>query len=127
MLFDAISHGRTLWGQPVEDLDSFIDVMDQNHDGLISRSELLDVLKRLDVGVMESQLERLVHSIDANRDGEIELEEFAAWMRAGGQTPVAEPEETEAQSIEAELTKRLEREEAQTGDITISLKIAVER
>ena len=76
MLFDAISHGRTLWGQPVEDLDSFIDVMDQNHDGLISRSELLDVLKRLDVGVMESQLERLVHSIDANRDGEIELEEL---------------------------------------------------
>ena len=84
ILWDAIHHHRRLFGVECKNLQTFVKILDRNGNGVISRKELHDTLVRLDIGLVDSQLEKLIGTIDANHDGHIDLVEFANWMGSEG-------------------------------------------
>ena len=84
ILWDAIHHHRRLFGVECKNLQTFVKILDRNGNGVIGRKELHDTLVRLDIGLVDSQLEKLIGTIDANHDGHIDLVEFANWMGSEG-------------------------------------------
>lgn len=56
---------------------------DADGDGVISRSELAGVLRRLEPSVWDTQrLDKLLENIDTNGDGRIQYDEFVSWVWA---------------------------------------------
>jgi Ca2+-binding EF-hand superfamily protein len=56
------------------------EIVDMNKDGHISAAELKLLMKALGEEITEETAAEVVQKMDANGDGEISLEEFAAYM-----------------------------------------------
>ena len=68
---DALNSGRTLFGRPVHNFNDLFHAIDRNNNNSIEKTELKRALKRLGVGVHDSQLNTLVHSMLAKgKDGQ---------------------------------------------------------
>ncbi|XP_023003784.1 probable calcium-binding protein CML27 [Cucurbita maxima] len=59
--------------------DAF-DLYDQDHNGLISQSELHLVLNRLGITCSKEDCQRMIHSVDSDGDGNVNFEEFRKMM-----------------------------------------------
>ena len=59
--------------------DAF-DLYDQDHNGLISAVELRDVLCRLGMSVTVDDCHRMIASVDADGDGNVNFDEFCTMM-----------------------------------------------
>ena len=60
---DALNSGRTLFGRPVHNFNDLFHAIDRNNNNSIEKTELKRALKRLGVGVHDSQLNPLVHNM----------------------------------------------------------------
>jgi len=61
--------------------------LDLNGDGVLDRAELAKMLKHLDSGVWSEKLiDELLHSVDVNDKGFIDLDEFVHWVFGGQDT-----------------------------------------
>ena len=80
-LWDAIHHGRTLYGKPCTSIRSFFRAVDKANRGSVRRTALGAALTRLDVGLSEAQVARLLKTMDADNSGGVDFAEFASWMR----------------------------------------------
>eukprot|EP00747_Dinoflagellata_sp_TGD_P214272 gnl/TRDRNA2_/TRDRNA2_87157_c0_seq1.p1 gnl/TRDRNA2_/TRDRNA2_87157_c0~~gnl/TRDRNA2_/TRDRNA2_87157_c0_seq1.p1 ORF type:complete len:919 (+),score=219.35 gnl/TRDRNA2_/TRDRNA2_87157_c0_seq1:185-2758(+) len=74
-----------------EILDQFAE-FDRNGDGVIDRSELVQVLQHLNSSHWtEDKIDRLLRTCDGNKDGKIQLDEFIQWVFGGeGKRSLAE-------------------------------------
>ena len=82
-LWDAIHHGRTLFGHRCSDVASFFQAADRDGSGAITRRELSAAMVRLDLGLSPQQLDRMLSTIDGQdeaKDGLISHAEFARWL-----------------------------------------------
>ena len=82
-LWEAIHYGRTLYGRPCSDLASFFAAVDHDGCDAVTCPELSQALTRLDVGLSAVQLDRLLATLDTNRDGVVSYREFKRWMNQG--------------------------------------------
>eukprot|EP01043_Picozoa_sp_COSAG02_P059982 COSAG02_NODE_7746_length_2863_cov_41.939942_1_plen_522_part_10 len=80
-LWDAIHHGRTLYGKPCTSIRSFFKAVDKANKGSVRRNALGAALTRLDVGLSEAQVVRLLKTMDADNSGGVDFAEFSSWMR----------------------------------------------
>lgn len=48
--------------------------MDVDRDGVISTAEFRAAIVAMDVGLSEQQVEKLIRSIDVDRDGELDMQ-----------------------------------------------------
>ncbi|SNR81511.1 EF-hand domain-containing protein [Actinomadura mexicana] len=64
----------------VNDYRATFELVDVDGDGYISTAELRNLMTRLGQDVTETRAVEVVVAADANRDGKISLEEFAALM-----------------------------------------------
>ena len=95
-LWDAIHHGRTLFGHRCSDVASFFTAADRDGSGAITRRELSAAMIRLDLGLSPQQLDRMLSTIDGQdeaKDGLISHAEFARWLhgRLGADADVSAP------------------------------------
>lgn len=82
-LWDRIHSGQcSLYGQRCTDLPSFFASVDRGESGSISRGELRAALRRLDVGMSTTQLDRLLSTVLLESDDgiEVRLDDLANWM-----------------------------------------------
>ena len=56
------------------------EIVDANKDGHITAAELKQLMKALGEDITDETAAEVVKEMDANGDGEISLEEFAAYM-----------------------------------------------
>ncbi|ORX51967.1 EF-hand [Hesseltinella vesiculosa] len=61
---------------PEDELRACFQAFDYNHDGMISRSELKQVMRRLGECLSEQDVDDMMLEADTNRDGYIDFEEF---------------------------------------------------
>lgn len=92
VLWQAVHSRRSLFGTICHDLPTFFAAVDQSSTGALSQEELRDALARLDVGLTDTQLDRLMATIDTAQDGKIDFIEFERWMHAGGVPCAALPD-----------------------------------
>ncbi|MEU8120693.1 EF-hand domain-containing protein [Spirillospora sp. NPDC049024] len=64
----------------VNDYRATFELVDVDGDGYISTAELKNLMSRLGQDVTDTRAVEVVVAADANRDGKISLEEFAALM-----------------------------------------------
>lgn len=71
----------------LEHVSSVFQHFDRNGDGVIQREELVQVLQLLDgESWTDERIDELVAAADANRDGQIQFDEFLKWVFSGGDT-----------------------------------------
>ena len=70
--------------QKMEDVEKVFNRFDANGDGKISPPELGSVVRALDSGVSDEEVLVMIQEMDADRDGVVDLQEFAQFHRAGG-------------------------------------------
>lgn len=58
-------------------LSQIFTIFDRNHDGKISRAELVLVMKSVQRGLADSAVEQMMDEADSNGDGFIDLREFS--------------------------------------------------
>ena len=71
---------------PMADVESYratFEMVDVDGDGYITTAELKNVMRALGREITDTRAVEVVVDADANRDGRISLEEFAALMEAG--------------------------------------------
>lgn len=66
IIWEAIHHGRTLYGRPCKDLRSFFDACDREGHEAIVNDRLSDAMLRLGVGLTPQQVETLISTIDVS-------------------------------------------------------------
>jgi hypothetical protein len=66
VLWEAIHHGRTLYGRPCTDLRSFFEACDTEGHEAIVNDRLSDAMLRLGVGLTPQQVETLIDTIDVS-------------------------------------------------------------
>ncbi|GAA0210416.1 EF-hand domain-containing protein [Spirillospora sp. NPDC000708] len=64
----------------VNEYRATFELVDVDGDGYISTAELKNLMSRLGQGITETRAVEVVVAADANHDGKISLEEFAALM-----------------------------------------------
>ncbi|KAG0458298.1 hypothetical protein HPP92_023455 [Vanilla planifolia] len=69
--------------EKMDDVEKVFKRIDGDGDGKISAAELGGVVRALDSNVSEEELKSMIEEMDANRDGFVDLEEFAQFHRAG--------------------------------------------
>lgn len=75
--------------------DAF-DLYDQDHNGLISHSELHLVLNRLGISCSKEDCQRMIHSVDSDGDGNVNFEEFRKMMTTNSNSKAANQNGTAA-------------------------------
>jgi Ca2+-binding EF-hand superfamily protein len=81
VLWEAIHHGRTLYGRPCKDLRSFFDACDTEGHEAIVNDRLSDAMLRLGVGLTPQQVETLISTIDVDVTGTVDYDELENWMK----------------------------------------------
>lgn len=89
-------------GMPMAELEQVFRRYDANGDGKISAEELASVLCALGAPPGPGEVQSMMEEMDADRDGFVDLREFAAFHCQGGGAGAADAKEQEAAS-EAEL------------------------
>ncbi|KAL3517893.1 hypothetical protein ACH5RR_020482 [Cinchona calisaya] len=56
-------------------------MFDRNGDGKITKKELSDSLENLGIYIPEKELVQMIHKIDVNRDGYVDIDEFGTLYR----------------------------------------------
>lgn len=56
------------------------EIFDRDHDGVIAVEEFGDILKSLGVSSQDKDLKEILESVDSNKDGRIDFDEFVAAM-----------------------------------------------
>lgn len=69
--------------QNVEEIEKVFNRFDTDGDGKISASELGNVVRALGPNVSDQELRFMIEEMDANRDGFVDLGEFARFNHAG--------------------------------------------
>ena len=72
-LWDAIHHNRTLYGKKCSSIRSFFNAVDAARKGSVGRKALGAAMGRLDVGLSEAQVERLLRSMDSDNSGAVDF------------------------------------------------------
>lgn len=65
--------------EDIEEIREIFDHYDANGDGVIQRSEFAALLEALDANLTPEQVQAGLDSLDENRNGQIEFDEFVAW------------------------------------------------
>jgi hypothetical protein len=72
---------RELFGHPIDTPNDMFDAIDRDGGGTITLQELIRGMKRLDVGLSDVQIERLLGVVDRNHDKVVDRPEFLALFR----------------------------------------------
>ncbi|KAJ4458290.1 hypothetical protein PAPYR_5967 [Paratrimastix pyriformis] len=67
-------------------------LVDTDHGGTISRSEVEHLMKKLDAATTQADLDKIVNDIDLDGNGEIDPHEFVQGFRRHGQISVTQRE-----------------------------------
>ncbi|KAL6963022.1 hypothetical protein U1Q18_037987, partial [Sarracenia purpurea var. burkii] len=70
--------------QDKEEVKKVFNRFDANGDGMISATELVDVMKALGSNTSEEEVKRMMEEIDTDRDGFINLDEFTRFCSGAG-------------------------------------------
>ena len=65
-----------LSSRKIKELRTAFSYFDSNGDGSITVEELKTAVEKVDLAIDSDQLHEMIHSIDKNKDGKIEFEEF---------------------------------------------------
>eukprot|EP01043_Picozoa_sp_COSAG02_P010656 COSAG02_NODE_379_length_23528_cov_140.781510_12_plen_1640_part_00 len=106
VIADAIGQRRSVFGVQCRDIRSFFSAVDRDGNGWLSLEELQDAMSRLDMGLVDEQLRRLVRTIDTDSDGQVTFSEFEKWMMSQSQEDI----ELQAQRDESRLQWQAERQ-----------------
>ncbi|KAI9314589.1 calmodulin 2 [Dichotomocladium elegans] len=63
-----------------ESLKQAFGLYDRDGDGSITAAEFSDILKSLNVGATDKEIEAIIQAVDRNHDGQIDFEEFVLAM-----------------------------------------------
>eukprot|EP01118_Nematostelium_gracile_P019968 TRINITY_DN949_c0_g1_i2.p2 TRINITY_DN949_c0_g1~~TRINITY_DN949_c0_g1_i2.p2 ORF type:complete len:157 (+),score=48.53 TRINITY_DN949_c0_g1_i2:90-560(+) len=77
----------------LEELKQSFRLFDKNGDGKITHSELRDAMKKLGVDLSKKEVTELIKSVDKNKNGTVEFDEFVELMKDSFGEPSAEDEE----------------------------------
>lgn len=94
-LFNKINHAVSTYGL---DLSEAFASFDKNHDGRISKTELIDVFREMNVNLTKAQIDELWNSMNSDRDGYISYVEFISQFKSSNR-------EAETQAIIEEANK----------------------
>ena len=75
-----ISPGRKAFGMALNSMRQMFDSMDEDGNGVLSKEEFKEGLKRLDLGISSTQLVDLTKKFDADNDGNIDFSEFEGFL-----------------------------------------------
>lgn len=103
---------------------------DANGDGIITKAELRRVLRGMDSRKWtEKRINQLVRCVDRNGDGQIQFEEFVAWLYGGEQDVSSVFSETALKGVKEVLRSkaRSANAAAKAGDFTNALRLAREQ
>lgn len=78
---------QSLYLQDMGEVKRVFNRFDANSDGKISAAELADVMKALGSNTSPEEVSRMMVEIDTDRDGFINLEEFAGFCKSGEGDP----------------------------------------
>ncbi|CAJ1346008.1 unnamed protein product, partial [Effrenium voratum] len=90
------SNTQLIFGQRVADGRSFFKAMDKDQSGTLDRSEVGRGLRRLGLEVSEPLLEEILDTVDANRNGLVEMREFLQALKDPRPAQPAEPERADS-------------------------------
>jgi hypothetical protein len=71
---------RTLYGQAITGSDAAFELIDRDHSGTVELEELRLALKRLGLGLKDSQLDRLHTQLDTDGNGTMSKDEFVSGL-----------------------------------------------
>jgi Ca2+-binding EF-hand superfamily protein len=54
---------------------------DKDHDGYLSKKELLDICKKLDVDIKTKQIQKCFSFMDKDNSGKVDFQEFYAFYK----------------------------------------------
>lgn len=94
-LFNKINNAIKTYGL---DLSEAFASFDKNHDGRISKSELVDVFREMNVNLTKDQIDELWNSMNSDRDGFISYVEFISQFKSSNR-------EAETQAIIEEANR----------------------
>ena len=80
-VISMMGSGRSLYGKCIESPDLFFNAIDRDADGKITRSELCNAMKRLDVNVSRAQVDDLLFAMDIDGSGDIQYFELTNALR----------------------------------------------
>ena len=107
-LWDAIHHNRTLYGKKCSSIRSFFNAVDAARKGSVGRKALGAAMGRLDVGLSEAQVERLLRSMDSDNSGAVDF---------GAPRSPLPPSPARARSHRAPVRSRVCLVDARRGDV----------
>ena len=88
-LLDVLKSRRSLYGRGLTDLPSLFLAIDRNADGLISKGEFMDALRRLDVGFSNKQRNQFFRIFDWDKGSNIDFVELERGITAELETTEA--------------------------------------
>jgi hypothetical protein len=108
-LQEAMRHERRLFGRKLGSPAEMFAAIDRDDDGHITLDELNQGLRRLDVGLSEDQVERLLGIVDKNQDACIDQGEFEALFQLllGDAPPPPPPPPAEPSHAELVMARQL--------------------
>ena len=74
---------RSLFGQKLGDAAHTFQTLDRDGNGVLSRAEFAEGLKRLDFGLTSAQQEEVLNAVDADGSGTVEWNEFMSRLQDG--------------------------------------------
>ncbi len=77
----ALAGGRTLFGKKIKNIKDLFKVLDKDGGGTVSHEEFTAGLHRLDIGLTKDQVRALLHVVDDDNSGEIDVSEFLTAAR----------------------------------------------
>ena len=119
----ALAGGRTLFGKKIKNLKDLFKVLDKDNGGTVSHDEFKAGLHRLDIGLTKDQVRALLHVVDDDQSGEIDIKEFLTAAREFSPTRIRKRKEKKQQQSnggEEELEKLKEEEQNQEAKRNIN-------
>ncbi|GAA52173.1 calmodulin [Clonorchis sinensis] len=86
-------HGLSAESNDYSELREAFRVIDENHDGTLSYSELSKLIRLVSPDYSDSEIKLLMHKSDVNGDGKISFDEFVRLMSFGATDDVSTTEE----------------------------------
>ena len=110
VIADQLRHHRTLYGRTMVEARDAFELIDQNGSKTVDPAEFREALRRMDLGLTEDQVRKVLAATDADGNGTIDYEEFVARLEREDRYLSGEEEEEEGSEEEGDIDLGVECE-----------------